>query len=66
MVTNGQEKTGRSGLTIYMCETWGQPPGAPRGRVIQLGDELQQAVTGGVNLRAQIGDFTFERAGAGQ
>ena len=40
-------------------------PGAPWARIIEFGDELQQAVTGGVDLRAQIGDFAFERVGAG-
>jgi hypothetical protein len=43
-----------------------EPPGAPGGFVVEFGDKLQQAITGRVDLRAQVGDFALERIGAGQ
>ena len=44
----------------------GESPGIPGCCVIEFGDELRQAVTGGIDLRAQVGDFPFERVGTGQ
>ncbi len=40
-------------------------PGAPGGFVVERGDELQQAVTGRIDMGAQLGDFGFERLGPG-
>ena len=42
------------------------PPGAPGFFVVERDDQLQQTVIGRIDLRAEIGDFAFERFGAGQ
>jgi len=41
-------------------------PGTPGTFVVERGDKLQQSVTGGIDMGAQLGDFGFERLGPDQ
>jgi len=43
----------------------GKSPDAPGAFVVECGDELQQSVTGGIDMGAELGDFGFEGLGSG-
>ena len=41
-----------------------ESPGTPGGLVVERGDQLQQLVTGRIDMGAEVGDFGFEQLGS--